>query len=218
MDTPEATIGEAAALFGLAPSTVRWWERQGVVPSPERAGGRRVYREVDLRRLGYAYLCCVTGRMTLGNAAVVASGQTKATAWHGILGDEVSRLDAQIQELTAARDYLAHLQMCPDDDPAMCPLLDAEISARTPRGRVGEKTLVAAARTAARTGPRMSEGRNETEPHRNEIPAGGRCAVCAGPIPLRARGRPRTYCSSACRQRAHRHRTHGKRTPRPAGD
>lgn len=35
-------IGEAVALYRLAPSTLRWWERQGVVAPTARRGGRRV--------------------------------------------------------------------------------------------------------------------------------------------------------------------------------
>lgn len=32
------------------------------------------------------------------------------------------------------------------------------------------------------------------------------CPVCDGPIPLRRTGRPRVYCTAACRQRADRQR------------
>ncbi|GAA2080290.1 hypothetical protein GCM10009801_38500 [Streptomyces albiaxialis] len=38
------------------------------------------------------------------------------------------------------------------------------------------------------------------------VPVPARCPCCAGPVPRAARGRPRTYCSRACRQRAYRAR------------
>jgi predicted site-specific integrase-resolvase len=39
------SIGDVAALYGLSPSTLRWWEKLGVVAAAARAGGRRVYDE-----------------------------------------------------------------------------------------------------------------------------------------------------------------------------
>ena len=56
------------------------------------------------------------------------------------------------------------------------------------------------------------EARRETAPGRNleTLPAdltlfdGDRCPVCAGPIERAATGRPPTFCSDACRNRAHR--------------
>jgi len=133
MDEPGVSIGDAAALYWLAPSTLRWWERQGVLPLPDRVDGRRIYREVDLRRIGLAHLHCVTGRMPLRSAAAVTSGKTDAATWHRVVEAEMERLDRQIQELIEARAYLAHMRLCPGDDPALCPELDGEFQRRTPR-------------------------------------------------------------------------------------
>jgi MerR HTH family regulatory protein len=69
-------IGQAAALFGLAPSTVRWWEKQGVLPPSHQAAGKRRYDRTDLRRIGLAYLCSVTGMMPLEQTAIVTSGSS----------------------------------------------------------------------------------------------------------------------------------------------
>ena len=47
------TIGAAAAALGIAPSTLRLWEQQGIVPPAERTGGgdRRLYDRADLEAL-----------------------------------------------------------------------------------------------------------------------------------------------------------------------
>ena len=47
------TIGPAAAALGIAPSTLRLWEQQGIVPPAERTAGasRRLYDRADLDRL-----------------------------------------------------------------------------------------------------------------------------------------------------------------------
>lgn len=202
------SIGEAAALYGLAPSTVRWWERRGVLNAPARHGGKRRYGDPDLRRIGVAYLCCVVGTMPLDQAAVVASGKSPHRAWQATVGAQITQLEERIGELAAARDYLRHLLSCTDDDMAECPVLEAELTARTPRGRIAEADLVSAAR-AARGGGRRQEGAGDRDgkpsverPPRDESPVG--CLGCRGPLPRGSRGRPRKYCSRACRQRAYR--------------
>ncbi|MFD0415640.1 MerR family transcriptional regulator [Streptomyces sp. NPDC127108] len=212
------SIGEAAALYGLAPSTVRWWERRGVLNPPARHGGKRRYGDPELRRIGVAYLCCVVGAMPLDQAAVVTSGKSPHKAWQGTVGEQIALVEQRIEELTAARDYLRHLLSCTDDDMAECPVLEAELSAHTPRGRVAAVDLVTAARTA-----RGVEKRGAGASARDEIPAAERpvsdenpvvCPGCRGPLARSARGRPRTYCSPACRQRAYRAR-HSGRTSAP---
>ncbi|RZQ60115.1 MerR family transcriptional regulator [Amycolatopsis suaedae] len=187
------TIGEAAALFGLAPSTLRYWERCGVLTPPPRRDGRRVYDEADLRRIGVAYLCCVTGMMPLDRAAVVTSGAADLEVWQETVREQIVEADRAIRQLTAARQYLAHLLSCESDDMASCPVLDGELIARTPRGRVTAPDLVTAAR--AREGDEMAVDGDE------------RCAWCGAPLQQPERGRRRRFCSHACRQRGYRRRT-----------
>lgn len=48
------SIGDAATAVGIAPDTLRYYEKIGLVPRPMRdASGRRVYREKDLTRLRF---------------------------------------------------------------------------------------------------------------------------------------------------------------------
>lgn len=200
-------IGAAAALYGLAPSAVRWWERQGVLDPPARAGGKRRYDDTDLRRIGLAYLCCVVGRMPLDQAAVVTSGRATRRAWQDAVDAQLAQVEQQIARLEAARGYLRHALDCPNDDIAgSCPVLDAELSAFTPRGRFPGSDLVTAARTArggAEGGPPREENAGARPPC-DESPA--HCPGCRGPVTRSSRGRPRTYCSRACQQRAYRAR------------
>jgi MerR family copper efflux transcriptional regulator len=204
MSRSDISIGQAAALYDVAPSTVRWWERQGVIPAPPRAGGRRAYTEEDLRRLGLAYLCCVTADIPLDRAATITAGSGN-NAWQGVIRDQVVRIDEQIERLRASQEFLRHLLHCPDDDMAAeCEYLDDELKAHTPRGRLAAPTLVEAAR-AARPATRPHRSRDENVASRDE--SDDRCAVCARPIVQPAKGRRRTYCSRACQQLRYRHKT-----------
>ncbi|HEX2314583.1 MAG TPA: MerR family transcriptional regulator [Thermomonospora sp.] len=196
MDDPGVTIGEAAALYDLTPATLRWWERQGVINPPPRKGARRLYGDDDLRRIGLAYLCCVTGRMPLDRAAVVTAGRSDLDTWRHTVTDQIARLDRQIGELQASRDYLRHLLSCEDDDMVECPYLDKELLEHTPLGRTTSFVT---------DSPASDENTSQ-------------CPVCDRPFRQPSRGRPRTYCSQPCRQRAYRTRRTPPSKRRPSED
>ena len=46
------TIGEAAKLLGVAPSTLRYYDKEGLLPSVERSeGGVRIFQDADMGHL-----------------------------------------------------------------------------------------------------------------------------------------------------------------------
>jgi MerR family transcriptional regulator, redox-sensitive transcriptional activator SoxR len=47
----EMTIGEVARRSGMSPSAIRYYERLGVLPQPDRTGGRRRYDAAVLEAL-----------------------------------------------------------------------------------------------------------------------------------------------------------------------
>lgn len=52
------TIGMAAELSGVNIETIRYYEREGVVPHPERtASGRRIYDDESISRLRFVKRC-----------------------------------------------------------------------------------------------------------------------------------------------------------------
>lgn len=209
MDTPQGvSIGQAAALFGLAPSTLRWWESQRVLPEPPRVNGRRVYTETELRRIGLAYLCCVVGAMPLEQTSVVTSG-SRNRHWQSTVQRQAGLIQEKIEQLQSAHAYLLHLLQCPDDDIVrQCPDLDDELMSHTPRRRIATEGLVAAAQSISH-GAQGQPQRDENDSLRDENAlASGRCVVCMEPFAQQARGRRRTYCSRACQQRQYRRNAH----------
>ena len=145
MNTRAMRISEAAALYELTPSALRWWEKQGVVAAPARTGNQRLYQDLDLRRIGMAYLCCVNGGMTLDRAAVVTSGKADRQTWHRAITDQIGDIDRQLDRMKAARDYLVDLLTCEDDDPVRCPWLDVALERNTPLGRRGRQACASCA-------------------------------------------------------------------------
>lgn len=202
------SIGQAAALFGLAPSTLRWWEARRVLPEPPRVNGCRVYSETGLRQIGLAYLCCVVGEMPLDQAAVVVSGGGDRD-WREAVLRHAASIEATMRRLRSARGYLLHLSQCPDEDIVeQCSDLDDELLRHTPRRLVTRHGLVEAAAALAPGGPPRSR-RDETTAARDETDPATDCAWCARPLSQTGRGRRRRYCSRACRQKAHRARAAG---------
>jgi MerR family copper efflux transcriptional regulator len=162
------SIGQAAALYGLAPSALRWWESQGALPDPPRVNGRRVYTETELRRIGLAYLCCVVGAMPLEQASVVTSG-SRNRHWQSTVKRHTELIEEKIRQLQSAHAYLLHLLQCPDDDIVReCPDLDDELMRHTPRRRIATQGLVAAAQSVAthRERPAPSHGAGRDGPGR----------------------------------------------------
>ena len=45
------TISEAAARMGVAPSTIRYYDKEGLIPNIKRKNGQRVFEDIDLRLL-----------------------------------------------------------------------------------------------------------------------------------------------------------------------
>ena len=52
-DLPELTIGEVARRAGVATSSIRYYERIGLLPTPERVHGQRRYDADVLGKLGF---------------------------------------------------------------------------------------------------------------------------------------------------------------------
>ena len=50
---PDLTIGEAARRAGIATSSIRYYERIGLLPPPERLHGQRRYDADVLGKLGF---------------------------------------------------------------------------------------------------------------------------------------------------------------------
>jgi MerR family copper efflux transcriptional regulator len=116
MDDELVTIGEAAARYGLATSTLRWWERQGLLEPAERLGGQRRYGPAELRRIGLIHLARNTGLMSLDQIGTLLAG-APGKHWHETVRDRIRDLDQQVERLATAREALTHTLRCPADHP-----------------------------------------------------------------------------------------------------
>lgn len=103
-------IGELAERAGLTPDAVRYYERIGVMPEPERtAGGYRIYREPDIERLAFVGQAQTLG-LSLEEIAeillLVDEGVEPCRHVQGRLAQRLREVEERIGELTALRRRL----------------------------------------------------------------------------------------------------------------
>ena len=124
-------IGELAQRTGVAIDTVRYYERQGLLPQPERQpSGYRHYRNDDVTRLRFVRRAKALGftleeireLLALSGRRDDDMGGLKAAAEH-----KLAVVDAKLAELTRIRDGLRTLvQACPGHGALdACPILHA---------------------------------------------------------------------------------------------
>ncbi len=106
-------IAEVCERTGLSPRTVRYYEEIGLLPGVRRrAGGRRVYGEGELERLGFIHRLkrlglCLAEIRELNDVHAIGGGTAAMLArLHDLLGLHVADVDRRIGELAALRAEL----------------------------------------------------------------------------------------------------------------
>jgi MerR family mercuric resistance operon transcriptional regulator len=126
------TIAGLARQGGVGVETVRFYQRRGLLRTPERAGpdgsgGIRRYGEEDVRRLRFIKSAQAAG-FTLEQIATLLeldSTEDRARA-RALATERVAALDAKIAELQTARGALQRLaRECASGSSGPCPILTA---------------------------------------------------------------------------------------------
>jgi MerR family redox-sensitive transcriptional activator SoxR len=125
----DLTIGEVARRAGVATSAVRYYERRGLLVADERRSGQRRYTEATLRRLVFVGMLQDAGLSLDDIAGILAAGSVHE--WKAIARERLRVLDAEIDRLQQAREYLQGALLCRYDHPASdCKIMGAEIDRR----------------------------------------------------------------------------------------
>lgn len=119
------TIGQLAAGGGVGVETVRFYQRRGLLETPERDGGIRRYGAEDLRRLRFIKQAQTAG-FTLEEIKELMSldaGEDRGRA-RALATLRIEALDARMAELARARDALQRLAAeCATGGSGPCPIL-----------------------------------------------------------------------------------------------
>lgn len=133
MDTQSTlmTIGAVAKRVGVAIDTIRYYEREGLLPEPlRRASGYRTYNDSAVRQLRFIRRAKDLG-FTLEEIrdllALSADRQRGVKAVKKRAQERLAAIDERIAELTRVRNGLEQLvDACPGHgSPDQCPILRA---------------------------------------------------------------------------------------------
>lgn len=113
-------IAEVARRGGLAASTLRFYERKGLIEPDARIGLRRAYRPGVLRRLAHIRAARAAG-FTLRQIAEILSERPPDAALRRVLADRAREVTAQIERLVAVGDGLQHAVTCRHEPLTACP-------------------------------------------------------------------------------------------------
>ncbi|MDA2809770.1 MerR family transcriptional regulator [Nocardiopsis sp. RSe5-2] len=120
---PEAgllDIGEVARRTGLAPSALRYYEKEGLIAPAARNGLRRAYDPGVLHRLG-VLTCARSAGFTIAEVRAFLSGTPDDAELRGRLAAKAREVDEAIGRLVRLRDSLAHAAGCDHDPLVECP-------------------------------------------------------------------------------------------------
>ena len=132
----DLAIGELADRVGVATSTLRYYERRGLLPADERRSGQRRYTEQSLRRLVFIGMLQDAGLSLDDITGVLEAADVRE--WKAIAAERLTVLDQEIERLQLAREYLRGALLCRFDHPATdCKVMGAEIDRRLGTGLVG---------------------------------------------------------------------------------
>jgi MerR family mercuric resistance operon transcriptional regulator len=127
------TIAALARDGGVGVETVRYYQRRGLLPTPERTGGDgysggiRRYGEADVRRLRFIRSAQTAGFTLeeIGELLALDAGEDHARA-RTLATERLAALDQKIAELEAARASLQRLaSACGAASKGPCPIIAA---------------------------------------------------------------------------------------------
>ena len=123
-------IGELAAQSGIPASTIRFWERAGILPAPARAGGQRRYSKDAGHLLAVLSLAQACGFKLTEMRQLLhgfAPGFKASRRWQEMTKKKHAELDSQIQKLRVMKKLVETIQRCDCEDLTDCGRLAASI-------------------------------------------------------------------------------------------
>jgi len=113
------TIGVVARETGVAATTLRYYEKLGLLPAPARFGGQRRYDDSVLTRLEVIRLCKSAGFALEEIQLLFADDAPGRPVSRALAEAKLAEIDAQLASLAKARAVIEWGMRC------TCPSIDA---------------------------------------------------------------------------------------------
>jgi MerR family redox-sensitive transcriptional activator SoxR len=125
---PDLTIGEVARRAGVATSSIRYYERIGLLPKPDRSGGQRRYDADVLGKLGFIGVAQSAG-FKLREIKELIEGVDGANGlgepMRSLSSQKLGEVEALLERTKAMKGWLEVAQECGCATPAECALFPA---------------------------------------------------------------------------------------------
>jgi len=126
----ELDIGEVAARSGMAPSALRYYEREALITSTARKGLRRQYGAEVMTTLAVIALCQRAGFTLHEIRALLDTGGN--SAWKTLAARKRDELRARAAHLDTVADQLEHALRCPSPNVFDCEHFRSALGAALP--------------------------------------------------------------------------------------
>ncbi|MEW1632998.1 MerR family transcriptional regulator [Streptomyces sp. NPDC093801] len=123
------TIGRLSEITGVPASAIRYWERHGLLPAPERVSGQRRYPPEAAERITVLRTCQQAG-LTLVEIAEFQREQSRREA---VIRAKIGEIEQRMVDLGHAHELMTHALRCGEEDIVRCPKFREQMAAwRTP--------------------------------------------------------------------------------------
>ena len=121
-------IGEASKRSGVGIETIRYYEREGVIPRPQRTNsGRRTYADRDIAQLRFVKRCRDLGfpiRDSKSLLALTDGSQSNCSLAGSIAQNHLDDVKAKIKDLRRMEAALVQMTKQCSFENEKCPVLD----------------------------------------------------------------------------------------------
>jgi DNA-binding transcriptional MerR regulator len=119
---PELTIGEVARRAGVATSSIRYYERIGLLPKPSRSGGQRRYEPDVLGKLGFIGVAQSAGFKLREIKQLIDGTDGLGAPMRSLASQKLAELEALLERTEAMKGWLEVAQACGCATPDECAL------------------------------------------------------------------------------------------------
>ncbi len=128
--TRDFYIGEVAKLTGVKIETIRYYEKAGILTSPDRGkNGYRLYAKAHIERLMFVKRCRALGFSLSQTLSLLNMANSEGRTCQQISQKAEKQLEdvrAKIEDLKRMEDVLsAYVNACPRDASKDCPIVTA---------------------------------------------------------------------------------------------
>lgn len=129
------TIGQLAESCGVATSTIRFWERNGLIEPAARQSGQRRYRPDATLLVGTLRLCQDAGFTITEIRELFERHDFDRASWQAMIAGKLADIEQRQAKLERAHAMLTHAVGCEHCNIEQCPSFQRAVNARLGRAQ-----------------------------------------------------------------------------------